>query len=211
MRLVRLSPPGTVLSWNLSRLLTRNCLSIWEYINITIASDYSEGSPTEEFSHWAVKTTEELENKILGGENIRMAIRYAYLPTVEEEANYTHWPDRGLRKNNLWSKDMQEKHTKATACPVFPTWVYNITCRVRRLLSSVWIQARRVNSVIKIWAALAKSTGASALIICNRRRPSLSVTSKSLKPVSLFLSCHWTMGQGLENKYVVASGNSKVK
>lgn len=64
---------------------------------------------------------EELENKILGGENTNMAIRYGCLPTVEEEANYTHRLYRGLRKNNLWSKDMQEKHTKATACPIFPT------------------------------------------------------------------------------------------
>lgn len=79
---------------------------------------------------------------------------------------------------------MQERQAKAVACPVFPMSVHRITWRVRRLLSSVWIQARRVSSVIKIWAALAKSTGASALIICNRRRPSLSVTGKSFKPVS---------------------------
>ena len=74
---------------------------------------------------------------------------------------------------------MQEKKAKAAASLI----LYNITWRVRRLLSSVWIQARRVNSVIKIWAALANNTGASALIICNRRRPSLSITSKSFKPV----------------------------
>lgn len=40
------------------------------------------------------------------------------------------------------------------------------TCSVRLLLSSVWIQARSVSSVMKIWAALANRTGASALIIC---------------------------------------------
>lgn len=45
----------------------------------------------------------------------------------------------------------------------------SFTCRVLRLLSSVWIQARRVNSVMKIWAALANSTGASALIICQKK------------------------------------------
>lgn len=45
------------------------------------------------------------------------------------------------------------------------TW---LTCSVRRLLSSVWIQALRVSSVMKICAALANSTGASALIIYGR-------------------------------------------
>ena len=39
------------------------------------------------------------------------------------------------------------------------------TCSVRRLLSSVWIQARMVSSVMNISAALANSTGASADII----------------------------------------------
>lgn len=41
-----------------------------------------------------------------------------------------------------------------------------LTCSVRLLLSSVWIHALRVSSVMKIWAALANRTGASALIIC---------------------------------------------
>ncbi len=47
-------------------------------------------------------------------------------------------------------------------------WVC-LTCSVRLLLSSVWIHARRVSSVMKIWAALANRTGASALIICTER------------------------------------------
>ncbi|KAK5631736.1 hypothetical protein RRF57_007450 [Xylaria bambusicola] len=38
-------------------------------------------------------------------------------------------------------------------------------CRVRRLFSSAWIQARIVNSVIKISQPLANSMGASAEII----------------------------------------------
>lgn len=38
-------------------------------------------------------------------------------------------------------------------------------CRVRLLLSSVWIQALKVNSVMKSSAAFEKRTGASALII----------------------------------------------
>lgn len=42
----------------------------------------------------------------------------------------------------------------------------SLTCSVRLLLSSVWIHALRVSSVMKIWAALANRTGASALIIC---------------------------------------------
>lgn len=121
-----------------------------------------------------------------------MAIRYACLPTVEEDTNYTQLV-RDLRKNNLWSKLCKRSRQLAT-CPVFPLQVYNITCKVRRLLSSVWIQARRVNSVIKIWAALAKSTGASALIICNRCR---SVNHQSFKPVNLpLISCPATGLQG---------------
>lgn len=44
-----------------------------------------------------------------------------------------------------------------------------LTCSVRLLLSSVWIHALRVSSVMKIWAALANRTGASALIICTNK------------------------------------------
>lgn len=116
-----------------------------------------------------------------------MARKYVCLPTVEMPI--TCQLDRGLKKNNLWSKATQENRQRWLLTPVFLIWVCNNTCRVRRLLSSVWIQARRVNSVIKIWAALAKSTGASALIICNRHRPSLSITSKSFKPVCLLPHC----------------------
>lgn len=46
--------------------------------------------------------------------------------------------------------------------------IWSQTCNVRLLLSSVWIHALRVSSVMKIWAALANRTGASALIICTK-------------------------------------------
>lgn len=50
-----------------------------------------------------------------------MAVRYACLPTVPEDDNYTHKLDRALRNNHLRYKAMQEQHAKATARPVFPT------------------------------------------------------------------------------------------
>jgi len=43
------------------------------------------------------------------------------------------------------------------------------TCSVRRLLSSACSHARNVSSVMKISAAFANSTGASALIICTHK------------------------------------------
>lgn len=63
----------------------------------------------------------ELEIKIFSREILSMAVRYACLPTVEENANYTHKLDRALRNNHLRSKAMQEQHAKATARPVFLT------------------------------------------------------------------------------------------
>ena len=50
------------------------------------------------------------------------------------------------------------KKSKVSFFPI--AMATSFLCKVRRLLSSVWIQARKVNSRIKISQAFAKTTGA---------------------------------------------------
>lgn len=84
------------------------------------------------------------------------------------ECGYYNWGCVCIGRSNPLKVGFAKDYKKACHMEEFKykEKEMSTTCSVRRLLSSVWIHALRVSSVMKIWAALANRTGASALIIC---------------------------------------------